>query len=126
MKYLAKKEARQTFNILVVAVGLTNDINYKRFIFIYYSLPKFGFTKIIIQEHKSSMVYRYESKVLCPILPSENSIGWSWVNKLDTNVFMVPSYLTVQIDIIRPGKKGRNTISRWVKFWSMAELWVKF
>ena len=33
MRYLAKREGRQTFNILVVTVGLTNDIYLKKALF---------------------------------------------------------------------------------------------
>ena len=71
----------------------------------YLALPKLSY-----REHKSSMVYRNESIVLCPILPwGQFWLVMAQVNKLETNVFMVPSYLTVQCEIIRPGKKGRNT-----------------
>ena len=48
MKYLAKREGEQTFNNLVVAVGLPNGIHYKSFIFNYYSLR---FTKIWLYQN---------------------------------------------------------------------------
>ena len=74
------------------------------------------------------MVYRNESIVLCPILPwGQFWLVMAQVNKLETNVFMVPSYLTVQCEIIRPGKKGRNTKICWVKFLSCTvDFWVNF
>ena len=48
MRYLAKREGRQTFNILVVTVGLTNDIHYKSFIFNCFSL---SFTNIWLYQN---------------------------------------------------------------------------